>query len=103
MNDTELEKRKARVANETLVIAPTEDGFRVYNPSNTTHIYMVSEIPQAPKCNCPDFQTHEFDADWRCKHILAVMNQLEKQAGKPITPTAEAKPRATRDRTWPRA
>lgn len=89
MNDMELDKRKARAANETLVIAPTEGGFRVYNPANITHIYMVSGIPEAPKCNCPDFQTHELDADWRCKHILAVMNQLEKQAGKSTTKIAE--------------
>jgi len=91
MNETELEQRKARAATETLVIAPTEGGFRVYNPANITHLYMVSGTPEALKCNCPDFQTHEFDADWRCKHILAVLNRNEKQqSAKPATETAQA-------------
>ena len=86
MNDAELEQRKARAANETLVIAPTEGGFRVYNPANITHLYMVSGVPDAPQCNCPDFETHKSDPDWRCKHILAVLNQAEKcQDSKPST------------------
>ena len=79
MNDTELEKRKARAASETLVISQTDGGFRVYNPANITHIYMVTGIPESPKCNCPDFETHQSDPEWRCKHILAVLNQIEKQ------------------------
>jgi SWIM zinc finger len=91
MDATELEKRKARAANETLVIAPTEGGFRVYNPANITHLYMVTGIPSAPKCNCPDFQTHESDSDWRCKHILAVLNRNEKQqSAKPATGSVQA-------------
>jgi len=78
MNDKELEERKARAATETLVIAPTDGGFRVYNPANITHLYMVTGIPELPKCNCPDFENHQTDPDWRCKHILAVLSQLEK-------------------------
>jgi hypothetical protein len=85
MDTTELEQRKARAASETLVIAPTEGGFRVYNPANITHIYMVSGIPDLPKCNCPDFETHKDDPDWRCKHILAVLNQITKREGSPIS------------------
>jgi hypothetical protein len=79
MTDSELEQRKARAATETLVIAPTEGGFRVYNPANITRLYMVS-VPDAPKCNCPDFEAHKSDPEWRCKHILAVLNQMEKRA-----------------------
>jgi uncharacterized Zn finger protein len=86
MNDTELEKRKARAANETLIIAKTDGGFRVYNPANIT-LYMVSGIPESPKCNCPDFETHQSDPEWRCKHILAVLHQLEKP--KAATETAD--------------
>ena len=48
MTEKELEKRRERAANETLVIAQTEGGFRVYNPSNITHIYMVTEFPESP-------------------------------------------------------
>src|SRR5437667_11762717 len=78
MNETELEKRKARAANETLVIVPTEGGFRVYNPAAIANLYMVSGIPDSPKCNCPDFEAHKSDPEWRCKHILGVLNQMEK-------------------------
>lgn len=81
MDDSELEQRKARAANETLVIAPTEGGFRVYNPANITHLYMVSGVPEAPKCNCPDFDIHKSDPEWRCKHVLAVLNQMVKHQG----------------------
>lgn len=29
-----------------------------------------------PTCTCTDFQYHQGDPHWRCKHILAVLNQL---------------------------
>src|SRR5258705_13372654 len=84
MDDSELEQRKARAANETLVIAPTEGGFRVYSPANITHIFMVSGIPDSPQCNCGEFEAKKSDPEWRCKHILAVLNQRDKhQASMP--------------------
>src|SRR5205823_981495 len=78
MNEIERDKRSVKAANETLVIAQTEGGFRVYNPGNLTNLYMVSGIPDSPKCNCPDYEIHQSDADWQCKHILAVLNQMAK-------------------------
>ncbi len=81
MSDSELEQRKARVATETLVIAPTEGGFRVYSPANITRIFMVSGLPDSPQCNCGEFEAKKSDPDWRCKHILAVLNQREKRQG----------------------
>ena len=81
MDDSELEKRKARAVNETLVIAPTEGGFRVYSPANITHIFMVSGIPDSPQCNCGEFEAKKSDPEWRCKHILAVLNQRDKRQG----------------------
>lgn len=86
MDATELEKRKARAVTETLVIAPTEGGFRVYNPASITNLYMVTGIPESPTCNCPDYTAHANDPDWRCKHILAVLNKLEKQKLEPAAP-----------------
>lgn len=89
MNEIELEQRKVRAANETLVIAPTEGGFRVYNPANITHLFMVSGIPESPKCNCPDFDANKSDPEWRCKHVLAVLNQaLKHQDSKVASPEA---------------
>jgi hypothetical protein len=40
---------------------------------------MVSGNPDSPACNCPDFENHIGDPEWRCKHILAVLNQREKR------------------------
>lgn len=77
MNETELEKRKARAATETLVIVPTEGGFRVYNPAAIANLYMVSGVPEAPKCNCADFESHKSNPEWRCKHVLAVLHQRQ--------------------------
>src|SRR4051794_17259618 len=77
-DNTELEQRRTRAANETLVIAPTEGGFRVYNPANITHLFMVSGIPDSPICNCPEFDSHKSDPGWRCRHVLAVLHQNEK-------------------------
>ena len=90
MDDSELEQRKARAANETLVIAPTEGGFRVYSPANITHIFMVSGIPDLPQCNCGDFEAKKSNPEWRCKHILAVLNQRDKRQGsKPTSETPQ--------------
>jgi len=86
MNETELQKRNARAMNETLVISQTEGGFRVYNPANITHLYMVSGVPDLPQCTCPDFQAHQSDPEWHCKHILAVLNQTERTSPDATTP-----------------
>src|SRR5260370_27338063 len=58
---------------ETWVISRTEEGFRVYSPSDPTKSYIVGGGPDDPTCTCPDFQHHEGDPRWRCKHILAVL------------------------------
>src|SRR2546428_686009 len=62
--------------NETWVIARTEEGFRVYAPADPTKSYTVGGGPDDPTCTCPEFQHHEGDPRWRCKHIQAVLQQL---------------------------
>src|SRR5215467_3948318 len=99
MNETELEKRRERATKETLVISQTEGGFRVYNPGNLTNLYMVTGIPESPNCNCLDFENHQNDPDWRCKHILAVMNQLERTRA---TKSPGAVQRAEKNETEPK-
>jgi hypothetical protein len=81
MNEMEFERRKEKAADEVFVIAPTEGGFRVYSPANITRIFMVTGIPDSPQCNCGDFEGKKSDPEWRCKHILAVLNQWEKRQG----------------------
>ena len=79
MTQQQYENRKERAENEPLVIARTDEGFRVYSPSNRIRSYIVSGSVQAPSCTCPDFQYHDGDASWRCKHILAVLAQYDGQ------------------------
>lgn len=76
MNSTQLAKRQERAATEALVVQRSEDGFRVYAASEPKNIYTVSGSPEAPECTCPDFQFHRNEADWLCKHVLAVLNEF---------------------------
>lgn len=76
MTATELARRQERAEHETFVIARTEDGFRVYAPGDPKRRYTVSEDEDGVHCTCPDFQTHQDDPGWRCKHILAVEGQF---------------------------
>ena len=78
MTQPQFEKRQERAENEIFVISKTEEGFRVYNPAYPTNSYTVSGSPEAPACTCSDFQYHEGDPNWRCKHILAVLEQVAK-------------------------
>src|SRR5438552_2827989 len=79
MTQQQYENRKQRAENEPLVIARTDEGFRVYSPSNRIRSYIVSGSVDSPSCTCPDFQYHDGDASWRCKHILGVLAQYDGQ------------------------
>src|SRR5437667_2488466 len=59
MTQQQYENRKERAENEPLVIARTDEGFRVYSPTNRIRSYIVSGSVQAPSCTCPDFQYHD--------------------------------------------
>jgi len=61
---------------ETWVISRTDEGFRVYSPADPAKSYIVGGGPDDSTCTCPDFQYHEGDPHWRCKHIQAVLDQL---------------------------
>src|SRR5438552_4148860 len=76
MDQTQLAKRQERAANETFVIQRVEEGLRVYAAGEPKNRYIVSGSPEAPQCTCPDFQFHQNDPNWRCKHILAVLNDF---------------------------
>lgn len=79
MNREELRKRQERADTELLVISKTEEGFKVYSPASSGKQYLVTISTETPNCTCPDFELHRTDPLWRCKHILAVLNQLAKQ------------------------
>lgn len=73
-------------ANETLVAMQTEQGFRVYAPTDPSRSYIVSGTAAYPACTCPEFEEQvALDPDFRCRHILAVESQLPQ----PETPLDE--------------
>jgi hypothetical protein len=61
---------------ETFVIAKTDDGFRVCSPLSPAKQYVVTGIPDDPQCTCPDFTHPDRPPEWQCKHIQAVLNEL---------------------------
>lgn len=78
MTQKQFEVRKERAANGVFVISQTEEGYRVYSPAYPTKSYIVRGSPEAPTCTCPDFEHHQGDPAWRCKHILAVLEHVAK-------------------------
>ena len=72
MTETQLEARQERAGNGALVVSKTEEGFRVYSVNHPSHLYLVRQEGERWTCTCPDFEYHQADTTWRCKHILAV-------------------------------
>lgn len=95
MSPEERSKRQRRAETEPLIIAETEAGFRVHSPLSSGGPYLVTGLPDIPACTCPDFQHHADDPEWRCKHVLAVLNRRTFDAG---PPPSQAEPRRARTR-----
>jgi SWIM zinc finger len=113
MTDAQLEARKERAENGTLVVLKVGDGFRVYSVQNPSRIYLVRQEGERWVCNCPDFEYHKADTTWRCKHILAVAPWPKRETAEvpqsgngssaepptPIQPNSPAAPPSERGRT----
>jgi hypothetical protein len=97
MNTAETERTDTAAQNETFVIAKTDDGFRVCSPLAPAKQYVVSGLPDDPRCTCPEFVHNEGDPAWYCKHILAVLKQngepAPASANAPVGVTTELAPR----------
>jgi hypothetical protein len=76
-----FEARSVRPIDEALVISRTEEGFRVYAPADPTKSYTVTGSSERPACTCPDYQGHEGNPFWHCRHITAVLRQLNGANG----------------------
>src|SRR5947199_8351873 len=72
MTQAQLETRKERSENGALIASGTEEGFRVYAVCNPSKVYLVRKEGEQWTCTCPDFEFHQGDTTWRCKHVLAV-------------------------------
>jgi len=86
MTETQIEARQERAGNGTLVVSQVDDGYRVYSVSHPSHLYLVRQEGERWTCTCPDFEYHQADTTWRCKHILAVAPWKEKQPPQPYEP-----------------
>jgi len=75
MTERELTTRQTRAHAEALVMAPTEDGIRVYAAADPKKSYLVSGLPEAPHCTCREFNQSD-NSDWQCPHILAVRQRF---------------------------
>ena len=79
MTQEQFGGRNERAENERLIISLNEEGnFKVYSPAYPSKSYTVSGTEEGPKCTCPDFEGHKNDPEWKCNHMLAVMNLLNK-------------------------
>jgi len=86
MTETQIEARQERAGNGTLVVSRTEDGFRVYSVNHPSHLYLVRQEGERWTCTCPDFEYHQADTTWRCKHILAVAPWQQRENPQPYEP-----------------
>ncbi|TAM80966.1 MAG: SWIM zinc finger family protein [Acidobacteria bacterium] len=90
MTEIQLEARQERAGNGALVVSKTEEGFRVYSVNHPSHLYLVRQEGERWTCTCPDFEYHQADTTWRCKHILAVAPWNGSPVGEaPNEPAAE--------------
>ena len=87
MTQEQLIRRKERAKNEQFVVVQTDEGHRVYSPANPATTYLVTGIPESPACTCADFEYHAEEPDWRCKHIIAVMEGHGQRAPVEAAPT----------------
>ena len=95
MTESQIEAGQERAGNGTLVVSRTEDGFRVYSVNHPSRLYLVRQEGERWTCTCPDFEYHQADTTWRCKHILAIAPWKEQQTPQPSEPAngqAEAIP-----------
>jgi hypothetical protein len=57
----------------------------------------VSATPEGPTCTCPEFEDHRNDPEWKCQHMLAVLNLLNKSSEQGAAQSKEAELRKEAD------
>ena len=84
MTADELSSRQRKAL--SLSVTVVDGGYSV--PSSDGGEYILSYSDDGGLvCKCVDFIIHKADAEWRCKHILAVMLFLQKIKDKQSTIT----------------
>ena len=72
MTTAQIESRQERAHKGVLIASRVDGGFRVYSTDNPSQQYSVTWNGERLTCTCPDFEFHQADPGWRCKHIMAV-------------------------------
>ena len=72
MTSAQLQTRREHAQNGVLIASRADEGFRVYSTDNPAERYFVKFDGERLTCTCPDFEFHQADHAWRCKHILAI-------------------------------
>ena len=74
---TMFEMRKRRAAALVPTVRKTDGGYRVGSATRDIS-YLVTKPNGRLVCTCRDFQLHEQQPDFNCKHILAVEAALQE-------------------------
>ena len=73
----DLRQKRAQALIPT--VRKVEGGYRVASSRSTTE-YLVTKPNGRILCTCPDFQHHEDEPDFQCKHVMAVITALKQRA-----------------------
>lgn len=78
MTATEIQKRNAKA--ENLRVLQAEDGSFYVESEKGKILYNVVFDDQQTSCTCGDFAKNSpKDSNFRCKHILSVLNAIPKK------------------------
>lgn len=64
---------------EPFVVQNTEEGYRVFSPLTPARQYIVKDDGEDITCTCPSFAENANIPNWRCNHIVAVIQFMDKQ------------------------
>lgn len=77
MNSKDFATRKAKA--QELEVVSVGDDFMVKSSTRQGGYMVTAREEGGYHCACMDFATHRSDSEWKCKHIIAVEDYLEKR------------------------
>ena len=72
MEATERKEKAERIA-ETMTIYKCDEGYKVPSERDSSEFYVITKPNGRIRCNCSDFQRHQSEQGFRCKHIQAAV------------------------------
>lgn len=77
MNSNDFATRKAKA--QDLEVVSVGNDFMVKSSTRQGGYMVTAREEGGHHCACMDFATHRGDSEWKCKHIIAVEEYLEKR------------------------